>query len=100
MSPLGSDEIAGLGFEQVVRLEMSPEQRTEVRLTVADEGRWRGEVIAYTHVTTARWGRMRARSGRRGLRREDSSGRACGRCFRDAVDSGDLRALRRRLLMS
>ena len=46
MSPLGSDEIAGLGFEQVVRLEMSPEQRTEVRLTVADEGRWRGEVIA------------------------------------------------------
>jgi hypothetical protein len=47
---LGSDETAGLGFEQVVRLELSPEQRTGVRLTVADEMRWRGEVIAYART--------------------------------------------------
>jgi PAS domain S-box-containing protein len=42
-----ADEVLGRHTLEVARLEMSHEERTEVRLAVAEHGRWRGEVIAY-----------------------------------------------------
>jgi PAS domain S-box-containing protein len=40
-------EVVGRHTLEVARLEMSDEDRAEVRRTVAERGRWRGEVVAY-----------------------------------------------------
>jgi PAS domain S-box-containing protein len=40
-------EVLGRHTLEVARLEMSDEERTAVRLAVAERGRWRGEVVAY-----------------------------------------------------
>jgi hypothetical protein len=37
-----ADEVLGRHTLEVARLEMSQEERTEVRLAVAERGRWRG----------------------------------------------------------
>jgi PAS domain S-box-containing protein len=42
-----ADEVLGRHTLEVAKLEMSDEERTEVRLAVLERGRWRGEVIAY-----------------------------------------------------
>jgi PAS domain S-box-containing protein len=42
-----ADEVLGRHTLEVARLEMSHEQRTDARVAVAEQGRWRGEVIAY-----------------------------------------------------
>jgi PAS domain S-box-containing protein len=50
-----ADEVLGHHTLEVARLEMSHEERTEVRLAVAEHGRWRGEVIAYRKDGTPVW---------------------------------------------
>jgi PAS domain S-box-containing protein len=40
-------EVVGRHTLEVARLDMSDEERTEVRIAVAEQGRWRGEVVAY-----------------------------------------------------
>jgi PAS domain S-box-containing protein len=42
-----ADEVLGRHTLEVARLEMSQEERAEVRLAAAERGRWRGELIAY-----------------------------------------------------
>jgi PAS domain S-box-containing protein len=42
-----ADEVLGRHTLEVARLEMSYEDRAEVRRAVAEHGRWRGEVVAY-----------------------------------------------------
>src|SRR3954471_23956598 len=42
-----ADEVLGRPTLEVARTEMSYEERAEVRSTVAEHGRWRGEVFAY-----------------------------------------------------
>jgi PAS domain S-box-containing protein len=42
-----ADEVLGRHTLEVARLEMTQEQRTDVRLTALEHGRWRAEVIAY-----------------------------------------------------
>src|SRR3954465_10102913 len=42
-----ADEVLGRHTLEVARLEMSWEERAEVRRAVAEHGRWRGEVVAY-----------------------------------------------------
>jgi PAS domain S-box-containing protein len=42
-----AEEVLGRHTLEVARLEMSHEQRAEARLTVAEQGRWRAEVVAY-----------------------------------------------------
>ena len=42
-----ADEVLGRHTLEVARLEMSYEERAEVRRAVAEHGRWRGEVVAY-----------------------------------------------------
>src|SRR3954447_26457702 len=42
-----ADEVLGRHTLDVARLEMTYEERAEVRSTVAEHGRWRGEVVAY-----------------------------------------------------
>src|SRR4051812_30895967 len=42
-----ADEVLGRHTLEVARLEMSYEERAEVRSAVAEHGRWRGEVVAY-----------------------------------------------------
>jgi PAS domain S-box-containing protein len=42
-----ADEVLGRHTLEVARLEMSYEERAEVRRAVAERGRWRGEVVAY-----------------------------------------------------
>jgi PAS domain S-box-containing protein len=42
-----ADEVLGRYTLEVARLELSPAERTEVRLAVAERGRWRGEITAY-----------------------------------------------------
>jgi PAS domain S-box-containing protein len=42
-----ADEVVGRHTLEVARLEMSDEERAEVRCAVAEQGRWRGEVVAY-----------------------------------------------------
>jgi PAS domain S-box-containing protein len=42
-----SDEVLGRHTLEVARLEMTQEQRTDVRLMALEHGRWRAEVIAY-----------------------------------------------------
>jgi PAS domain S-box-containing protein len=42
-----ADEVLGRHTLEVARLEMSYEERAEVRRAVAEGGRWRGEVVAY-----------------------------------------------------
>jgi PAS domain S-box-containing protein len=41
-----ADEVLGRHTLEVARLEMSDEERAEVRRAVAERGRWRGEVVA------------------------------------------------------
>jgi PAS domain S-box-containing protein len=50
-----ADEVMGRHTLDVARLEMSHEQRTEVRVAVAERGRWRGEVMAYRKDGTPVW---------------------------------------------
>ncbi|HEY0346032.1 MAG TPA: PAS domain S-box protein [Solirubrobacteraceae bacterium] len=40
-------EVLGRHTLEVARLDMSDEERTEVRIAVAEQGRWRGEVVAF-----------------------------------------------------
>src|SRR3954469_7296171 len=42
-----ADEVLGRQTLEVARLEMSYEERAEVRRAVAEHGHWRGEVVAY-----------------------------------------------------
>jgi PAS domain S-box-containing protein len=42
-----ADEVLGRHTLQVARLEMSYDERAEMRSAVAEHGRWRGEVVAY-----------------------------------------------------
>src|SRR4051794_31658732 len=42
-----ADEVLGRHTLQVARVEMSYEERADVRRAVAEHGRWRGEVVAY-----------------------------------------------------
>jgi PAS domain S-box-containing protein len=42
-----ADEVLGRHTLEVARLEMTYEERAEVRRTVAEQGSWRGEVVAY-----------------------------------------------------
>jgi PAS domain S-box-containing protein len=42
-----ADEVLGRHTLDVARLEMTYEERAEVRSAVAEHGRWRGEVVAY-----------------------------------------------------
>jgi PAS domain S-box-containing protein len=42
-----ADEVLGRHTLEVARLEMSHEERADVRSAVAEHGRWRGEVVAY-----------------------------------------------------
>jgi PAS domain S-box-containing protein len=42
-----ADEVLGRHTLEVARLQMSYEERVEVRRAVAEHGRWRGEVVAY-----------------------------------------------------
>lgn len=48
-----ADEVLGRHTLEVARLEMSYEERAEVRSAVAEHGRWRGEVVAYRKDGTA-----------------------------------------------
>jgi PAS domain S-box-containing protein len=50
-----ADEVLGRHTLEVVRTEMSHEERAEVRLAVADHGRWRGEMLAYRKDGAAVW---------------------------------------------
>ena len=42
-----AEEVLGRHTLQVARLDMTQEERTAVRVAVAEHGRWRGEVVAY-----------------------------------------------------
>src|SRR3954451_11866683 len=42
-----ADEVLGRHTLEVARLEMSYEERAEVRRAAVEQGRWRGEVVAY-----------------------------------------------------
>jgi PAS domain S-box-containing protein len=50
-----ADEVLGRHTLEVARLEMSYEERAEVRSAVAEHGRWRGEVVAYRKDGTQVW---------------------------------------------
>jgi PAS domain S-box-containing protein len=50
-----ADEVLGRHTLEVARLEMSDEERAEVRRAVAEHGRWRGEVVAYRKDGTPVW---------------------------------------------
>jgi PAS domain S-box-containing protein len=50
-----AEEVLGRHTLEVARLEMSQEERTGVRLAVAERGRWRGEVVAYGKDGAPRW---------------------------------------------
>ena len=50
-----ADEGLGRHTLEVARLEMSYEERAEVRRAVAEHGRWRGEVVAYRKDGTPLW---------------------------------------------
>jgi PAS domain S-box-containing protein len=49
------DEVLGRHTLEVARVEMSHEERAEVRRVVAEHGRWRGEVVAYRKDGTPVW---------------------------------------------
>src|SRR4051812_8706506 len=46
-----ADEVLGRHTLEVARLEMSYEERAEMRRAVVERGRWRGEVVAYRKRT-------------------------------------------------
>jgi PAS domain S-box-containing protein len=48
-------EVLGRHTLEVARLEMTHEQRTDLRVAVAEHGRWRGELIAYRKDGTSVW---------------------------------------------
>ncbi len=50
-----ADEVLGRHTLEVARLEMSYEERADVRSATAEHGRWRGEVIAYRKDGTPAW---------------------------------------------
>jgi PAS domain S-box-containing protein len=50
-----ADEVLGRHTLEVARLEMSYEERAEVRRAVAEHGRWFGEVVAYRKDGTSVW---------------------------------------------
>jgi PAS domain S-box-containing protein len=50
-----ADEVLGRHTLEVARLEMSQEERAEVRVEAAERGRWRGEVVAYCKDGTPVW---------------------------------------------
>ncbi|MEA2247596.1 MAG: hypothetical protein QOH46_2125 [Solirubrobacteraceae bacterium] len=50
-----AEEVVGRHTLEVARLDMSQEERTEVRLAVAERGRWRGEVLAYRKDGATVW---------------------------------------------
>jgi PAS domain S-box-containing protein len=50
-----AEEVLGRHTLEVARLEMSQQERTDVRLAVAERGRWRGEVLAYRNDGAPVW---------------------------------------------
>ncbi|MEA2303626.1 MAG: hypothetical protein QOH43_906 [Solirubrobacteraceae bacterium] len=79
-----ADEVLGRHTLEVARLEMSQAERSEVRLAVAQRGRWRGEVMAYRKdgapvwvelITVALRGAQGAITGYLGIHRDVSERR-------------------------
>lgn len=50
-----ADEVVGRHTLEVAQLEMSYEDRADVRRAVAEHGRWRGEMVAYRKDGTSVW---------------------------------------------
>ena len=88
-----ADEVLGRHTLEVARVEMSYEERAEVRRAVAEHGRWRGEVVAYRKdatpvcvelITVALRGERGAITGYLGIHRDVSERKRSEEDLREA----------------
>ena len=88
-----ADEVLGRHTLEVARLEMSYEERAEVRSAVAEHGRWRGEVVAYRKdgtpvcvelITVALRGERGGITGYLGIHRDVSERKRAEEVLREA----------------
>src|SRR3954462_7376537 len=88
-----ADEVVGRHTLEVAQLEMSDEERAEVRRAVAEHGRWRGDVVAYRKdgtpvpvalITVALSGEQGEITGFLGIHRDSSDRKRAEQALREA----------------
>src|SRR3954447_1548263 len=88
-----ADEVLGRHTLEVARLEMSYEERAEVRSAAAEHGRWRGDVVAYRKdgtpvrvelITVALRGERGGITGYLGIHRDVSERKRAEEALREA----------------
>ncbi len=93
-----ADEVLGRHTLEVARLEMSYEERAEVRSAVAEHGRWRGEVVAHRKdgtpvcvelITVALRGERGEITGYLGIHRDVSERKRAEEDLREARRRGE-----------